>query len=230
MCGIHAAISKTVPPLLSPYLRACLGNRGPDHIGQLAARISGTEDADATFLTFTSTVLALRGDHLTEQPLIHPQTGSALCWNGEAWKISGLSVEGNDAEAILDLLCEASASAAENVPTVLDVLLSIQGPFAFVYFDKPARKVYYGRDRLGRRSLLALRSQDGSSLALSSIADTSDLRWEEVDADGVYVLDLAPEVASTSAVSLLPPTRHLYKRMANAPEDFVSAWQILDAR
>jgi asparagine synthetase B (glutamine-hydrolysing) len=153
-----------------------------------------------------------------------------LCWNGEAWKIGGIPVEGNDAQAILDLLFEASASTAGDVQAVLDVLLSIQGPFAFVYFDKPARKVYYGRDRLGRRSLLALHSQDGSSLALSSIADTADSRWEEVDADGVYVLDLAPEAAGTGAVSLLPPARHLYKRMANAPEDFVSAWQFLDAR
>lgn len=221
MCGIHAVISNTAPAPLPPYLRACLCNRGPDHIGQLATRVSRNEDAHATFLTFTSTVLALRGDHLTEQPLIHPQTGSALCWNGEAWKVGGRTIHGNDGRAILNLLSEASASAAGNVEAILDVLLSIQGPFAFVYFDKPASKVYYGRDRLGRRSLLALPSQDGSSFAISSVTDTSDPRWEEVDADGIYVLDLSTESACPGALPQLLPTRYRYGRVADC-KDLVS--------
>lgn len=223
MCGIHAAISKTAPPLISPYLKSCLGNRGPDHTGQLVTRLSDAQDANPTFITLTSTVLALRGDHVTEQPLVHPQTESALCWNGEAWKVGGRPLQGNDSQAILNLLSETSVSAAGNVEAILDVLLSIQGPFAFVYFDKPARRLYYGRDRLGRRSLLIRPSPDNLSLVLSSIADTSDPGWVEVDAHGIYVLDLASDMARPSANPRILPTLYPYERMANVPEDFVSA-------
>ncbi|KAM0225809.1 hypothetical protein ACHAQD_000768 [Fusarium lateritium] len=181
MCGIHATIAVSPDQNTSPELERCLANRGPDHTGTVGTQLDGI---DNLFLTFTSTVLSLRGDHVTKQPLVDTATGSVLCWNGEAWGIRGEPVKGNDSEAVLALLAAASRGAGD----VMDVLRAIEGPFAFIYLDKPAKRLYYGRDRLGRRSLLV---KNGVPFVLSSIAETPVDGWSEVEANGCYTLDLS---------------------------------------
>ncbi|KAL1844836.1 hypothetical protein VTK73DRAFT_1708 [Phialemonium thermophilum] len=230
MCGIHAVISTTAPAPLPPTVRETLSSRGPDHFGQHAARLrapsqlvgegeTAAGEPGGLFLTFTSTVLALRGDRVTAQPFVHPETGSVLCWNGEAWKMDGSVVPGNDGELVFRRLSEASARVQATPQTgemedaaasaILGVLRSIQGPFAFVYLDAAAQTVYYGRDRLGRRSLLIRRdvAHGGtaavSSVTMASAADTCDSSWVEVEADGVYVIRLRAE----SSHGFAPATR-----------------------
>jgi asparagine synthetase B (glutamine-hydrolysing) len=124
-------------------------------------------------------------------------TGFVLCWNGEAWGIRGEPVKGNDGEAVLALLAEASRGAGD----VMDVLRAIEGPFAFIYLDKPAKRLYYGRDRLGRRSLLV---KNGVPFVLSSIAETPVDGWSEVEANGCYTLDLSEGDLSSG----MKPERH----------------------
>ncbi|KAF9769482.1 hypothetical protein IL306_013089 [Fusarium sp. DS 682] len=191
MCGIHVTISSSAEQKLSPELERCLVNRGPDHTETVKTQF------DDLFLTFTSTVLSLRGDHIAKQPLVDHVTESILCWNGEAWAIRGEFVQGNDGEAILALLAKASRGAGD----VLDILRAIEGPFAFIYLDKPAKRLYYGRDRLGRRSLLV---KDGSPFVLSSIAETPVDGWTEIEADGCYTLDLS----KSDLFSGFVPDRH----------------------
>lgn len=194
MCGIYVAISSSQPDEISANLKRCLCNRGPDHISTHATRlIDHADDAPATTsLAFTSTVLALRGDHIAQQPFVDSQSGSVFCWNGEAWRVRQHQVHGNDGEALAGLFNDAvRQSVSEREGAILKVLRSIDGPFAFILFDKPSSKVYFGRDRLGRRSLLI--RQDGQGLVLSSVADSTGPEWKEVEADGVYVLDLAPK-------------------------------------
>ncbi|KAJ4137586.1 hypothetical protein NW768_003174 [Fusarium equiseti] len=194
MCGIHASITTSFDKALSAELERCLCNRGPDHTGTVKTQLDNGQGE--LFLTFTSTVLSLRGDHVAKQPLVDRVTESVLCWNGEAWAIRGEPVQGNDGEAILALLAKASQGSGD----VTDVLRAIEGPFAFIYLDKPAKRLYYGRDRLGRRSLLV---KDGLPFTLSSIADTPVEGWTEVEADGYYTLEL-----SVDASGGLLPERH----------------------
>lgn len=196
MCGIHVAIATSAPGQISANLERCLCSRGPDHISTHEACLSnGDGGASTTHLAFTSTVLALRGDHVARQPFVDPDSGSVFCWNGEAWKVRHHDVAGNDGEAIASLLNEAvrASSAHDREHGVLKLLRSIDGPFAFVFFDKPSNRIYFGRDRLGRRSLLIQASDE--RLVLSSIADVADKTWKEVEADGVYVLELDEEKA-----------------------------------
>lgn len=171
-------------------------------------RLSNTANDESTIhLAFTSTVLALRGDHIARQPFVDPQSESIFCWNGEAWKIRHHDVAGNDGETIANLLNQATRcdSPDERETGILKVLRSIDGPFAFVFFDKPSKRVYFGRDRLGRRSLLL--QVDSNRLVLSSIADSVDPSWKEVEADGVYVVEIVElklgngESSSLTAVS-----------------------------
>ncbi|KAI9171495.1 asparagine synthase-like protein [Paramyrothecium foliicola] len=177
-----------------------LTKRGPDHIGTVEVQLG--EANQRLFTSFTSTVLALRGDHIAQQPLVNHDTDSVLCWNGEAWRIHGRAVEGNDGEAVLQLLTEATHSAGGQ-GAILDALRAIEGPFAFIYLDKPARRMYYGRDRLGRRSLLF--KQD-DTFSLSSIADAPADGWHEVEANGFYSVSLSHNYAPAT----LTATRHLW--------------------
>ncbi|KND86327.1 Asparagine synthetase domain-containing protein C4F6.11c [Tolypocladium ophioglossoides CBS 100239] len=202
MCGIHAAISASADSPISPSLERRLRNRGPDHLG--CVRTSLDHGDKSLFLRFTSTVLSLRGDHVARQPLVDEATGSVLCWNGEAWKVGGQPIQGNDGEAILSELSAASRRATGKgdydgvLDGVLDALRAIEGPFAFIYFDRPAARVYYGRDRLGRRSLLV---KPGDPFSLSSVVESPAAGWVEVEADGCYVLEL--DASSLSAELIL---------------------------
>lgn len=183
MCGIYASISRRKDLPLSETLRDHLVNRGPDHIGSLQETINAGGQADV-YLTCVATVLSLRGHGITQQPLVSEATSSILCWNGEAWTINGSSISGNDGAAVLEALDSAAGQEA-----TLDVLRAIEGPFAFIYYDRRDGRVYFGRDRLGRRSLL-VRDEDEDDFVLSSVADPGVPGWVEVEADGLYVLDV----------------------------------------
>jgi len=194
MCGIHAIISlggRLEPPdTASEDLLHHLNSRGPDHLGRLDVHLD-----ERLSILLTSTVLSLRGNHVTRQPFLDDSLGSVLCWNGEAWKLGSRDVDGNDGAALFNLLIHADESdtaTEERRQHVLDILRSIQGPFAFIYLDRPAGLLYFGRDRLGRRSLLISEDSQRARITLSSVAEAADAQWREVEADGVYVLDLRP--------------------------------------
>ncbi|KUJ20327.1 uncharacterized protein LY89DRAFT_440735 [Mollisia scopiformis] len=187
MCGIYASISTQIFRAPNELLKQLLCNRGPDHIGEAQARVDG-KGGTSFWISLVSTVLALRGGHVTAQPFLDPSSNSALCWNGEAWKIGLDTISGNDGQAVFDLLIKASSdhvSAPDSTAAVLRVLRSISGPFAFVYLDTYHNQLFFGRDRLGRRSLLH-RSDDDTNVQFSSIADTTSGPWQEVEADAVY--------------------------------------------
>jgi asparagine synthetase B (glutamine-hydrolysing) len=194
MCGIHASISSGGFQVPRAELKRLLCNRGPDHVGDTRAEI---ESHGTTYnLSFTSTVLALRGGRLTAQPFVDPQSGSVLCWNGEGWKIGPETIAGNDGQKIFDALLKASttqSSVSESNRHVFKVLNCIFGPFAFVFLDNTHKQLFFGRDRLGRRSLLYNNLEDPDTIEFSSVADSTRGFWKEVEADGIYMLSYCSE-------------------------------------
>ncbi|KAK4237453.1 hypothetical protein C8A03DRAFT_44708 [Achaetomium macrosporum] len=195
MCGIHFTLSPSTAQQgdLAPALKSRLQARGPDHFGQVQVHRC-LQNADAGWsLRFTSTVLALRGhgdSGVTRQPLVDDATGSVLCWNGEAWRVGGARVGAgeNDARVVF-----ARLVASGSVEGALDVLRGVEGPFAFVYYDAVPGSVFFGRDRLGRRSLLLMERpgvDGGEALELCSVAGEAGDGWREVEADGIYAVGL----------------------------------------
>jgi asparagine synthetase B (glutamine-hydrolysing) len=182
MCGIYCALSRHGHVLAPPdSLLAKLQSRGPDALRQHVVRVS-----PILCLTFTASVLSLRGDTVVPQPLVDADTGSVLCWNGEAWGIGGARVEGNDSEAVFRLLVDAARDSRRGV---LDAFASIRGPYSCIFYDARRRELFFGRDVLGRRSMVRSMTSSGDFI-LCSVPD-ADATWTEVEADGMYVVSLS---------------------------------------
>jgi asparagine synthetase B (glutamine-hydrolysing) len=198
MCGIFFSLSRNAYVAPDLETERLLRNRGPDSIGTHQVRIpcnTGREKDDGLHATFVSTVLALRGTSVVEQPLRDDASGSVLCWNGEAWAIAGNDITGNDSQHVFASLLASSSShvASErraSVERVASAVSAIRGPYALVYYDARNGYLYYARDCLGRRSLLRA-STSTDSLILSSVCNSSGGEWAEAEADGLYVIDLA---------------------------------------
>ncbi|KAF1846415.1 uncharacterized protein K460DRAFT_286732 [Cucurbitaria berberidis CBS 394.84] len=201
MCGIFCSLSCHGYVAPDASTQQLLQSRGPDHIGLHQTlikplQVRDEETSSQLHATFLSTVLSLRGSTVVAQPLIDEATGSVLCWNGEAWSIHGEVVTGNDSKIVLaQLLATCTSSPDASKRAIINLLSSIRGPYAFVFYDATSRCLYYGRDCLGRRSLLKKSAPDGT-LILSSVCDNaSGEAWTEVEADGIYIVNFPIETS-----------------------------------
>ncbi|OKL59967.1 hypothetical protein UA08_04611 [Talaromyces atroroseus] len=207
MCGIFFSLSASEHVLPQEKTVTWLRNRGPDnyctHLVKLecARRLETPETTpEAIYLTFISTVLALRGDHVTSQPLVDADT----------WKVCGQAVRGNDTEIVFQKLIEASryhcdvgesevGGVDDSVARLTDIISNITGPFSFVFYDGFRRRIFFSRDCLGRRALLHGHDDTGN-LKICSVCDgSSPAPFEEVETDGLHMIDL-------SRISLLNDT------------------------
>lgn len=227
MCGIFFSCRQEEHQPPSNALLHGLQRRGPDGADSITPTVTVESTASRKscskmqkqnyFLTFLSTVLSLRGSSIVKQPLRDPKSGSLLAWNGEAWSIRNQSVRGNDAEYVFNTFLTATSKQSDNadhslppsdhgLQGIVGMLSSITGPYAFIFYDAQYRRVFYGRDALGRRSLL-IRRYSAKSIMLSSVCDPTDSQdWMEVEADGIYVLDLAADIDLSDDVD---PVTHI---------------------
>ncbi|KAH0292652.1 hypothetical protein M436DRAFT_73954 [Aureobasidium namibiae CBS 147.97] len=214
MCGIFCSVSATEH--LVPTKRHCLllEKRGPDSSRELRQK------SENVYLTCFSTVLALRGHHTVVQPVQHLDYPDAfLCWNGEAWKCGGEPISGNDSDVVFTTIAsrikashgDASASPTRTVQRALHL---ITGPYAFVYYDHHSDTLFFGRDPLGRRSLM-YRVDENGNFILSTISGQQDQAWHEVEADGIYSLHLKSFYASAQKNEPFTPTRFPYLSSSN---------------
>ena len=216
MCGICCVIAPGALPIeLTPSARAALARRGPDAQADQRVVLEGDGGARGTLLA-CGCVLHLRGP-LTGQPLCAEDTGDILLWNGEAYAgLDGLGPQSNDGALLLDALTRAASGPKSADEAILAVLGRLRGPWAFVFLQKRAGVLWYGRDCLGRRSLVrqgpAARAGDAPcSLTLASgalgLPREGEQVWEEVPAAGVYRLDLAAWLRDPSLAATLCPWR-----------------------
>ena len=131
-------------------------------------------------------------------------------WNGEAWRFRGEMVgEGNDTRIVFKALMGALAGigigvgdAGERSRIVKDVLGGVTGPFAFVFYAGVGGRVLYGRDAVGRRSLMRSWMGDGEVWVASVSDGVVERGWEEVQTGGIYELDL--KAAGTGMENFMP--------------------------
>ncbi|XP_043986672.1 asparagine synthetase domain-containing protein 1 [Gambusia affinis] len=193
MCGIFCLLSRSAAPEeWDQAVLEALQRRGPDSSRDVS--VTGTDSGYRCL--FSAHVLHMRG-LLTPQPW-RDAAGNILLWNGEIFEGLPVDPDQNDT-TVLSQRLQSCGTAAE----ILAVLSAVRGPWAFIYHQRAAECLWFGRDFFGRRSLLW--SFSAGTMTLTSVAvhsPTSDPRsWQEVPAAGVFRVNLK-EFARSGSVSL----------------------------
>lgn len=153
--------------------------RGPDSCQYLQFR-----QQNVHFLLLSS-VLSLR-QPFTKQPL--HEAGLLLQYNGELYIDSCL--EQNDTMFLFQRVLSAVAptkSGKERESAILSAVADLAGEYAFVVTDMIANKVYFGKDAVGKRSLLYSCSE-GQLLISSTLPNKQDA--VECEGGNTYIADL----------------------------------------
>ncbi|KAE9410848.1 hypothetical protein BT96DRAFT_983532 [Gymnopus androsaceus JB14] len=179
MCGIFAQIGQA-PEILCQKLREANATRGPD------ARKSCRTCLSQLDLEFFSSELRLRGNDPVIQP--HKRDGNVFCWNGEVFAGLDIHADENDGIKLFEQLY-----SLETCEQVRDLFASIEGPYAFVFYNATVQKLFFARDPLGRRSLLIHRPSTANPyfiLASVSAGSDSGYSFEELDTTNILCLDV----------------------------------------
>jgi hypothetical protein len=85
-------------------------------------------------------------------------------------------------------------SSSEFTEHLLNTLSNIKGPWAIIFYHAPSHTLYFGRDALGRRSLLyhfPSSPKTDSEFLLTSVGSMEEAGfWNEVPTEGIYALPL----------------------------------------
>ncbi|SOV07603.1 uncharacterized protein UDID_05384 [Ustilago sp. UG-2017a] len=180
-CGIHSN-----PEISYSSVLRNIRCRGPDSLNAVQHPFQISK-SNSWKLSLTSSVLSLRGAGITRQPLPCPDGSLLLAWNGQIfdWDTTAttatsskvrLDTGENDGQILLDRIVHLNKQYKQEVVAdpckfaINAALAEVEGPYAFVLLDRDESKLYFGRDPLGRRSLLMHRSEGSNSIAIISVA------------------------------------------------------------
>lgn len=148
-----------------------VATRGPDYLGYHIV---------APHIHMCSSVLLLR---LPFTPQPGYSSGIVLQYNGELYS----QMSTNDTAYILKQLHHELAVGTDRRSSILRVLAELDGEFAVVIYDTVDHKVYFGRDRVGRRSLVFRHTPH--QLVISLVGLGPGLGFEEVD-NRIWIYDI----------------------------------------
>ncbi|XP_021756673.1 asparagine synthetase domain-containing protein 1-like isoform X2 [Chenopodium quinoa] len=141
-------------------------------------------------MCFVGAVLQLRGTKPVVQPLVSA-TGNVLIYNGEIYDGLYVSCDSNDTNVLLQSLEDCCCCQShENVSScsgkpIPELLSSIKGPWAAIYWQAASRTLWFGRDALGRRSLLVhWPTSEDSRLVLSSVSPACTSQEPDSEVEG----------------------------------------------
>ncbi|KIK04283.1 hypothetical protein K443DRAFT_93427 [Laccaria amethystina LaAM-08-1] len=157
---------------------------------------------------FYASELRLRGESPIFQP--HVQRGNILCWNGEIFDGLEVPLHENDGVKMLDSLHNLKTGSQ-----IRDFFGTVEGPYAFVFYQKESECLFFARDPLGRRSLLIHRpTPDQPYLLLSSVSAglNAGYNFDDVSTDFIYCLSLR------SLASIQDYNRHLQCLPRSTPD------------
>ncbi|XP_056391634.1 asparagine synthetase domain-containing protein 1-like isoform X1 [Hyla sarda] len=185
MCGICCTVSLTTDAV-KPYSQGFINlqRRGPNSSHELLH----TDYSHNYSCFFSGHVLHLRGQ-LTPQPL-QDKKGNIFLWNGEVF--GGVDVPGaaNDTEVMFQNIV-----ACDSEHDILSLISKVQGPWAFIYYQKKKHNLWFGRDFFGRRSLLwRFGETPKEALCLTSVTELhceAEAQWHEVPASGIFKCNLS---------------------------------------
>ncbi|CAM8987935.1 unnamed protein product [Rhodiola kirilowii] len=218
-------------------IREALRRRGPDSIGSKKIHLqlnedvllSAIDDFESETLYKSSSVeksalvnggemcfigasLQLRGVNPVKQPFVD-SSGNVLVYNGEIF--GGVDVDSgiNDGQVLME--CLGNCCSQNSIP---DLLSTIKGPWALLYWQNSSKTLWFGRDAFGRRSLLVhWPSLEDTRLLLSSVGPRSSTAkssedgtnngsfWEELPC-GMYSIHYGSSELNNNIIGEI--TRH----------------------
>ncbi|GEQ68432.1 hypothetical protein JCM33374_g2100 [Metschnikowia sp. JCM 33374] len=161
----------------SDSLRAVIP-RGPDYVQYTEMETQGNH------FQMVSSVLSLR-QPFTKQPFFAREW--VLQFNGELYNNECLEV--NDTSFIMDQLKREIASGRTRQQAVSTVIEMLDGEFAYVLTDTLEHKIYFGKDSVGKRSLLFESTPE--KISVSSVFPHTASHAVECKGNQVYVADLS---------------------------------------
>ncbi|KAF7339685.1 PHB domain-containing protein [Mycena sanguinolenta] len=164
MCGIFfcTRYAQEDCALLSERLKLANGARGPD--SRDTRRVSLTGSDDTLVLDLFASELRLRGRDPVIQP--HEQDGNIFCWNGEIFDGMDIEKDENDGVKLFHRL-----RTLDTVEQVASLFGSIEGPYAFVYYNPSTTSPYF-------------------LLASVSIGPDPSYEFQELPTEFIYCLEL----------------------------------------
>ncbi|RKP13304.1 asparagine synthase-domain-containing protein, partial [Piptocephalis cylindrospora] len=160
---------------------------GPDMNQTVIKDISYSSGTVQARMYLYASVLQMRGGHVARQPR-EDKVGNVLLWNGEVFD--------GPVEVCLFVEEVDAGSMDQKKRKVGEVLCRMEGPFAFVYYEVGEGRVWFGRDGLGRRSLVSIQptergSEGRAPLFLASVSPGMGEEVKEVEAGhGIFYIDL----------------------------------------
>ncbi|KAK6465593.1 glucosamine 6-phosphate synthetase [Scheffersomyces coipomensis] len=162
-----------------------VSNRGPDYLNYTQFQQHAN---DLISFQLFSSILSLR-QPFTTQPIITSNHQFILQFNGELYNDECLLE--NDTQFIMDKLSQSPGSRRENI---FNILNELKGEFAFILYDLLHSVVYFGRDKIGKRSLVYLwkkTDQDDQQLLISSIPEVNHHEGQFIECENkIYEFDL----------------------------------------
>ncbi|KAJ3029491.1 UNVERIFIED_CONTAM: Asparagine synthetase domain-containing protein 1 [Siphonaria sp. JEL0065] len=159
------------------HLTMMVARRGPDAQKTVNFTIPITTAATKPLVAslFTS-VLHLRGMDTVAQPLTDPESGSLFCWNGELFnEEAGLQVDEKTSDTTVlfnSIFQKPSSPVVSFKESLLSTLSTVRGPWAILIYHAPTSTLYFGRDVLGRRSLVVHFPNSDQADSESVVADS----------------------------------------------------------
>lgn len=178
MCGILCCFSRSDSfPVeeLCKYCHDALLRRGQDVSGSSITKLQNGWKA-----CFFGYVLWTQGPYPTPQPL-QDEEGNCLLWNGDIFNVNQNSNSICDAVRVFNMLKDESSN-------VVNVLSELCGPYAFVFWNNKAKCLWFGRDVIGRQSLLWDCNID--HFIIASVGHKS-YGFDEVPSCGIYMIDFS---------------------------------------
>lgn len=169
-----------------------IASRGPDYLLYLQFI-----DSSNSFQFFSS-ILSLRQPFYS-QPIHNHNHNLILQFNGELYNLECL--QSNDTEFIMERLVYNISSSNRN-DGILKTITDLNGEFAFTIYDLLESKLYFGRDYIGRRSLLYnidnLDSlESGSEIIISSLPPGHSNSFKECKSNEIKVFNFKDLILNT---------------------------------
>ncbi|KAG8233607.1 hypothetical protein J437_LFUL001018 [Ladona fulva] len=184
-------------------------------------------------LCFKSYVLWMQGSEPTVQP-VKDDHGNLLLWNGDIF--SGVYEESSVKNKVSDtlVLLQALGENDSSPENILHTMMKVYGPWSMMYWNDKRKTLWFGRDVLGRHSLLWTKSANGIILSSVSKRGCDEEKCQEVPALGLFSMDFG---AARTEQEFPVPYLHLWDHlmpanisMADTPvEERILSYPPLDA-